>query len=344
MKLFHQIPQTRRAPELYGDFWFNSEPITLRALEGNPVLLFFWDYTSPQSLRLIPFMNGLCMLYAEYGVVCIGVHSPEFFFGKDIRKVETAVNRQGILFPVLTDNDRLVTDAYRVTTIPSICLIDHKGNIYDTISDIFLPEHIERSMQYLLRQSGFYGELPILLNPEFDEQYRAFEQSTRDLFLGYAHGSLGNPEGYSPELPAEYEDPKIYVNGKFYAHGTWLAGKTSFEYAGEPNEGYLLCAAEGKNIEALIGSNTSTQVKVRIDDATVMEKYCGDDIIINELNESCIIVQEPKLFSVIKNNTSPDRLVKLIPQQTGTIFYMFSFYQFPQSASLYNANENNNAL
>ncbi|MBW7888586.1 MAG: redoxin domain-containing protein [Bacteroidetes bacterium] len=338
MKTLYQTLQSRRAPELYGDFWFNSEPLSLRALQGNPIILFFWDYTSPHSLRMIPFINGLCTLYAEYGVICIGVHSPEFFFGKDARKVEAAVKKNLMLFPVLTDNDRLVTDAYCITAVPSLCLIDHKGDIYDIIADNFQPERIERSMQYLLRQSGYYGDLPILLNPEFNERFDDAENPANNLFLGYIHGSLGNPEGYSPELPAEYADPALYINGKFYAHGTWIAGKSSFEYAGKPNEGYLLCHTNGKNLDALIGSETPAQVTVLVDDKNILPKNCGNEIRQTAKNETCIDIHEPKLYSVLQQNTDPHHLVKFVPQQSGIVFYMFSFELFSHSESFDNAN------
>jgi len=47
----------------------------------------------------------------------------------------------------------------------------------------------------------------------------AFERITPPVRTGYLHGSLGNVEGYSPELPAEYED-RICMLKKVYAQGS----------------------------------------------------------------------------------------------------------------------------
>src|SRR5512140_2696223 len=101
MKSLHLTYQHSRAPEIYGDHWFNSPPLAIRELQGRPVLLFFCDYTSSQSQELIPVINGLSAWYEEYGLACIAIHSPEFSFGKDPRRVEEWIKRNLILFPVL---------------------------------------------------------------------------------------------------------------------------------------------------------------------------------------------------------------------------------------------------
>jgi hypothetical protein len=171
MKSLRMTYQPTRAPEIFGDHWFNTDPISIRDLHGRPVVLFFCDRTSPQSQGLVPLFNGMHTLYYEYGLTCIGIHVPEFSFGKNPVKVEQWIHKNIILFPVVTDNERPIANAYRISAVPSICLIDNKGDIYDTIASNFIPERIERSVQYLLRQSGYRGELPILINPAFDRGY-----------------------------------------------------------------------------------------------------------------------------------------------------------------------------
>ena len=68
------------APELHGSLWLNSEPLTIASLEGKPVLLSFWDYTSGPSLRAVPYVKEWHTRYASAGLVVIGVHAPEFHF------------------------------------------------------------------------------------------------------------------------------------------------------------------------------------------------------------------------------------------------------------------------
>jgi thiol-disulfide isomerase/thioredoxin len=87
---YQQMQQTVKAPELYGDYWFNSAPLSLGSIQGQNVLLFFWNYSSPASLRLLPLIKEWNAIYAELGLFCIGVHSPEFSFAaepKNVRRV-----------------------------------------------------------------------------------------------------------------------------------------------------------------------------------------------------------------------------------------------------------------
>jgi len=325
LKSLHLTYQHSHAPEIYGDHWFNSQPLSIRELQGRPILLFFCDYTSPQSQELIPLINGLSALYDEFGLVCIAIHSPEFSFGKEPNRVEQWIKENLILFPVLTDNERPITNAYRISSVPAICLVDNKGDIYDTITESFVPEKIERSVQYLLRQSGYRGELPILVNPAFDISYSLSSKVVREIHTGYYHGALGNPEGYSPELTAEYADPKLFFRGKFYAHGIWLAERNAFSYHGEPNEGYLICQTEGDVVDAVIGSNGKTSVRIESDDAAVKLINMGHDLKKDKQGNTYLTVEEPQLFSLLQKNNDEQHSLKLTPMSSGITFYMFSF-------------------
>lgn len=324
MKSLHLTYQHFHAPEIYGDHWFNSEPLSIRELQGRPVLLFFCDRYSPQSQQLVPLINGLHALYYEYGLTCIGIHSPEFPFGKDPRNIEQWIKKDLVLFPVLADNEHPITDAYRISSIPTICLIDNKGDVYDTITRSFTPERVERSVQFLLRQSGYRGELPILLNPALDTRYFMAGEVVREIYTGYSHGALGNPEGYNPELSSEYVDPKIYFDGKFYANGIWRAERSAFVSNGSANEEYLICRSEGDETNILVGSETKTTVKIEIDNEPLRIVNIGDDVQKDKQGNTFITVEEPKLFSILKKNNSESHTLKFTPQSAGVSFYMIT--------------------
>jgi hypothetical protein len=50
------IRQEFRVPEIYGAFWFNSDPIPLGALRGFAILVDFWDYACQNCLRSLPYV------------------------------------------------------------------------------------------------------------------------------------------------------------------------------------------------------------------------------------------------------------------------------------------------
>ena len=62
--------------------WVNSPPLTPEALRGKVVLVDFWEYTCINWIRTSPYVKAWHRDYAELGLVVIGVHAPEFEFGK----------------------------------------------------------------------------------------------------------------------------------------------------------------------------------------------------------------------------------------------------------------------
>ncbi len=320
---YQQVQQTTKAPELYGDYWFNSAPLSIAAAHGQNVLLFFWNYSSPASLRLLPLMKEWWSTYTELGLLCIGIHSPEFSFAANPKKVEEFLKKHSVEFPNVSDNDRLIAGAYRVSQFPTLVLISGNGNIYDVVSESFSVSRLERSIQYLLRQSGFFGELPMLQSIESE---RSWEESAIELSTGYIHGSLGNTEGYSPELAAEYRDPGIYVEGKFYAHGIWRADRNAIHYEGEPNEGYLICTSAGENIDVLVGSNEKNSLRMRTDEAQLHVEQMGQDVKLDAKGNSVVSVWEPQFFSLFHATSKEHHAVKFIPGNAGMTFYKFSLF------------------
>ncbi len=338
MKALHKEIERQTAPEIYGDFWFNSEPLGIRALQGQVIALFFWNYTSPSSVALLPTLQQWQQRYAEMGVVFIGVHTPEFHFAKNPQQVQDAIRNFGITYPVVTDNDRLIAEAYCISKIPSLCLVDAKGYLYDAI-DTFnhavrdgVQRHsftrVERSLQYLLRQSGFHGALPFFTLPEYERGTPSAKKNfqTADMYTGYIHGSLGNVEGYSPELPAEYNDPQLYVEGKFYAHGNWIAKRNSFQYNGEKNDGCIIFRYAGNDVLILAGStNVQGSVRVLLHGAPIAPELRGEDIHVDENGETYITIGEPSVAIVIRSQEFGEHVLTLFPDKKEISLYVFSF-------------------
>ncbi|MDP1677066.1 MAG: thioredoxin-like domain-containing protein [Bacteroidota bacterium] len=324
MKALRQTYQPTKAPEIFGDHWFNSEPITIRESQGDLILLFFWDYTSPSSLRLLPLVNEWFHRYSPLGAKFIGIHTPEFSFAKDPNAVSVMLKKYDIQFPVVSDNEKFIANAYRISGSPSIVLVDASGNVYDIAQQTFSTTRLERSIQYLLRQSGFFGELP-MLDSLYNEQLN--DKLTSEIYTGYLHGSLGNTEGYSPEIPSMYEDPHYYIEGKFYAHGIWRASRNSMVYEGESQDGYLICTSNGSDVDVLIGSDKKKSVRVKIGNEQLPVELMGDDMRRDAKGNSILTTEEEQIVSVVHDQQSENHIIKFIPMNSGITFYMFSFHK-----------------
>jgi hypothetical protein len=331
-----QFPaHTVLAPEIYGDFWFNSGPLTIHAMHGQVILLCFWDYTSDASLQLVKHVQEWHQLYADMGLVVIGIHSPEFSFARDPKLVEAVIHRLGLQFPVATDNTLMLRDAYRVQELPTLCLVERDGSIYLSHSGDGAYERTERAIQTLLREAGFHGELPLLMELSRTDGFlqSSFHRPTPTIRTGYLHGSLGNVEGYSPELPADYSDAHVYVEGKFYAQGNWSAKSDAFEYEGAANEGYVTLRYAGNNVGAVIAAEKKGSIVQVLHDGKAMAIHeCGDDITIDDHGNTIVVVNEPKLFQVIRNKEFSDHIVKIVPMEKGTTLYSFTFDANPVAA------------
>ncbi len=330
-----QLPaQKLQAPEVYGDFWFNSDPLTIHAMQGQVILLCFWDYTSESSLHTMSLVEEWDRRYKEMGLVVIGIHSPEFSFARDPKFVENSLQRFGFHFPIATDNTSMMRDAYRVQELPTLFLLERDGSIYLTHSGEGGYERTERAVQSLLREAGFHGELPMLIGVSHADDFvrSSFERATPTIRTGYLHGSLGNVEGYSPELPADYADAQVYIEGKFYAQGNWFAKSEAFEYEGDAKDGYIALRYAGNNVNVVLSAKKEGAIVLVLqNDKALTAQESGDDITTDEHGNTFVVVNEPKLFHIVKNKDFGDRTIKLIPKDEGTTFYSFTFDANPAS-------------
>src|SRR5512135_1387700 len=144
---------TFHAPELYGDSWLNGEPVSIRDLRGRVALIDFWDYTSNHCIRSVPYLSDWAAKYRDFELVVIGVHTPEFKFGKTAGVVQRALERLGIQYPVILDNEALLWNAFGARTWPTKYLVDKDGFIRFTQQGEGNYQQFERALQQLIVQS-----------------------------------------------------------------------------------------------------------------------------------------------------------------------------------------------
>ena len=85
--------------------WVNSMPLTVDALRGKVVLLDIWEYTCINWIRTAPYVKAWHRDYAPFGLVVIGVHSPEFEFGKRAENIDRGIRDHGLTYPIAIDNE-----------------------------------------------------------------------------------------------------------------------------------------------------------------------------------------------------------------------------------------------
>lgn len=111
------------------DAWLNSAPLKLAELRGNPVLVEFWTYGCSNCLRTLPWLKDIHARYAGKGLAIVSVHTPEFPHERDIDLVRAAVDKLGIRYPVMIDNDFSYWRALGNRYWPAFYLLDGDGRI-----------------------------------------------------------------------------------------------------------------------------------------------------------------------------------------------------------------------
>jgi len=122
--------RTSAAPEFVGlDGWLNSAPLTMTELRGKVVLIEFWTHGCINCIHVLPHTNDWYQTYKNQGLVVVGIHTPEFAAERPKEKVQAAMQRFGIQYPVALDGTNKTWDAYGNRYWPALYLIDRDGVI-----------------------------------------------------------------------------------------------------------------------------------------------------------------------------------------------------------------------
>ncbi len=95
------------------------------------MLVEFWDFCRPNSLRTLPYLKEWHARYEPLGLRVIGVHCPGFDASKEEQAVRDAVARLEIPYPVLIDSELEVWREYDNEGWPARYLFDGRARLFD---------------------------------------------------------------------------------------------------------------------------------------------------------------------------------------------------------------------
>jgi len=285
------------APDLEGiSGYINSEEFKLEELRGKVVLIDFWTYTCINCIRTQPYLNAWYDAYTDDGLVIVGVHTPEFEFEKDFDNVKDAVEKAGIKYPVVQDNNYQTWRAFQNRFWPRKYLIDIDGLIrYDHAGE-GAYEETEDIIQQLLQERSEKLNLQVDMqasNPNDITGVDFRRIATPEIYFGYtfARGNLGSPEGFTPELVNTYSVPDQLEASKAYLVGEWL---NKGDYSESVSNGTILIVYSAKAVNIVASSGERVELSILLDSAEIKPEDVGSD---------GIIVSEEKLYNII---TTPD--------------------------------------
>jgi hypothetical protein len=112
--------------------WVNTNGAQASILKrGQPMLVEFWDFCRPNSIRTLPYVKAWHERYASDGLRVIGVHCPGFAPSHPEQAVRDAVERLEIAHPVLIDSEFEVWQEYENRGWPARYLFDGRARLFD---------------------------------------------------------------------------------------------------------------------------------------------------------------------------------------------------------------------
>lgn len=236
--------------------WFNSPPLTLEGLKGKAVLVDFWTYSCINCIRTLPYLRTLHDRYARDGLVIVGVHTPEFAFERNPDSVRKAMEKLGVSWPVVQDNDFGIWNAFSNRYWPAHYLFDREGVLVST--------HFGE---------GGYAETELLVRNALGLPAEAPGEDSPVPVTGSSFGSKGvNPETWlglerGRTLVSEggvYRAPKRLPRFGWSLDGPWIRSDGHVESAGEGTLSLDFNAREVFLVVSTIAGETS-EVTVLVD-------------------------------------------------------------------------------
>jgi cytochrome c biogenesis protein CcdA/thiol-disulfide isomerase/thioredoxin len=214
------IPVYGPAPALHPDgAWINSQPLTMQRLRGKVVLVDFWTYSCINCLRTLPHLESWYRTYHRDGFVILGVHTPEFAFEHVTSNVRSAVERLGIRYPVVQDNDYGTWDAYANQYWPAEYLVDRQGRIRHVNFGEGQYGETENLIRRLLGVSGAHAAAVPDETPT--------EAMTPETYLGYKRLQSYQGSTLAPDKAHVYTLPDRLIENALAYGGTWTVGGES---------------------------------------------------------------------------------------------------------------------
>jgi thiol-disulfide isomerase/thioredoxin len=149
--------------------WVNVASLRMDKQRGRPVLVEFWDFCRPSSLRTLPYVKAWHERYAADGLRVITVHCPGFPPGEDADAARAAVARLAIEHPVCIDLGFELWRSYDNEGWPARYLWDRDGHLAEYHVGEGGYADTERAIQELL---GVEREPIGALHPEDDPDAR----------------------------------------------------------------------------------------------------------------------------------------------------------------------------
>ena len=311
------LPVLGQAPEFVGnEHWFNTSgdrPLTLRGLRGRVVLVDFWTYSCINCIRTFPYLKAWDAKYRRDGLTIVGVHTPEFPFEREAGNVETAIEENGIRYPVAQDNEQATWNAYGNQYWPAEYFVDARGRVrYVHFGEGEYGEK-ERVIRELLAEAGREVSGP-------ETKVKAVAPSatvtTPETYLGAARAERFTNAMLSPGTH-DFTAPRALPANEFAYRGKW---DISLDSATARDGASLDLNFGARRAYLVLGSpGHDRELKVLLDGRPISSADAGSDV-----HGAVVTVSGPRLYNLVDLPKVGQHVLTLEPE-AGVMGYAFTF-------------------
>ncbi len=265
--------------------------------------------------------NAWYAKYKDYGLIIIGVHSPEFDFEKNYDNVNAAVKRFGIQYPVVLDSNHGTWDAYQNQFWPNEYLIDTDGFIVHQHAGEGNYAETETAIQATLKERaqalGLNIQIPSgTVSPsataiDFSQvgSPETYFCSNRNEYLG--NGTQGAVGTQTLTIPSSISSNKLYLGGMWNFQN---------EYAENQGSAKVIFKYTAKNVYLVASSKNGATIKV-FRDGQPLGAAAGADV----GSDSAAHIKDNRLYQLIGQGDYSEHTIE-IDVDSGTLdAYTFTF-------------------
>ncbi len=302
--------------------WLNSPPLTAPGLSGRVVLVDFCTYTCINWLRTLPYRRAWLEKYGGYGLVLIGVHTPEFDFEHDLGNIRRALDDLGVGFPVAVDNDYDIWTAFGNHYWPALYFVDVHRRVRHHHFGEGDYEQSEAMIQRLLSEAGAsgFGEDPVRVAPAGVEAAAdwATLRSPENYLGSERTENFASPSGTDHGYVAP---PDLPLNSWALA-GDWRVTRQAVVLT--QGDGVLSCRFHARDVHLVMAPATPGDripFQVRIDGLPPAGAQ-GSDVDA----EGNGFLDQPRLYQLVRQaGPVTDHTFEIAFQEAGARAYAFTF-------------------
>jgi len=120
------------SPLVHAPSWVGGR-VSARDLAGKVVLVDFYTFGCINCKHIEPNLRNLYRAVRRTDFVIVGVHSPETSYERSREHLLASLQQQGILWPVVVDNDFTVWNRFGIQAWPTQLIYDRHGKLRATV-------------------------------------------------------------------------------------------------------------------------------------------------------------------------------------------------------------------